>query len=84
MKKVLLDAIVIALHIYSCFLLEKQICKSSKWVRPQDPVAGHPSDQMMRRFGDVLRTSPGRWSYMFLKFNSGTYLTYFDRLLETL
>ena len=26
----------------------------------------------------------GRRSYMFFKFNSETYLTYFDRLLETL
>ena len=56
MKKVLLDAMFIALHICSCFLLEKQICKSSKWARPQDPVAGHPSDQMMRRSGDVGHT----------------------------
>ena len=38
-----------------------------------DLVAGRPGDQMM-----------GRWSYMFFKFNSETYLTYFDRLLETL
>ena len=33
---------------------------------------------------DVLGASPGRRSYMFFKFNSETYLTYFDRLLETL
>ena len=48
--------------------------------RLRDPVAGRPGDQMMGRSGDV----PGRWSYMFFKFNSETYLTYFDRLLETL
>ena len=36
MKKVLLDAIVLVLHICYCFLLEKQIFKSSKWGRPQD------------------------------------------------
>ena len=48
--------------------------------RLRDPVAGSPGDQMMGRSGDV----PGRQLYMFLKFNSETYLTYFNRLLETL
>ena len=46
----------------------------------RDPVAGRPGDQMMGRSGDV----PGMSNYMFFKFNSETYLTYFDRLLETL
>ena len=36
MKKVFLDAIVFVLHIYYCFLLEKQIFKSSKGGRPRD------------------------------------------------
>ena len=36
MKKVFLDAIVLALHIYYRFLLEKQIFKSSKWESPRD------------------------------------------------
>ena len=36
MKKLLLDAIVLVLHIYSCFLQEGQIFKNSKWGRPQD------------------------------------------------
>ena len=33
---------------------------------------------------DVLGTSTGRRSDMFLKFNSETYKTYFDKLLKTL
>ena len=36
MKNVFLDAIVLFLQIYYCFLLEKQIFKSSKWGRPRD------------------------------------------------
>ena len=40
---------VIVLHICYCFLLEKQICKSSKWGRLRDSVAGRPGDQMMER-----------------------------------
>ena len=38
-------------------LLEKQICKSSKWGRPRDPFAGRPGDQMMGRSGDFHWTS---------------------------
>ena len=45
--------------------------------RLRDPVAERPGDQMMGRSGDVPRMSG---SYMFFKFNSETYLTYFDRL----
>ena len=48
--------------------------------RLRDPVTGRPGDQMMGRSGDV----PGTSAYMSFKFNSETYLTYFDRLLETL
>ena len=36
MKKVFLDALVFVSHIYFCFLLEKQIFKSSKWGRPRN------------------------------------------------
>ena len=36
MKTVLLDAIVLVLHIYYCFLLERQIFKKSKCGRPRD------------------------------------------------
>ena len=56
MKKVFLDAVVLVLHICYWFLLEKQICKSSKWGRLRDPVAGRPGDQMMGRSGDVPGT----------------------------
>ena len=49
--------------------------------RLRDPVAGRPGDQMMRSSGDV----PGTLViHFFFIFNSETYLTYFDRLLETL
>ena len=47
MKNVFLDAIVLVLHIYYYFLLEKQIFKSSKWRRPQDV------------YGTQLRDVPG-------------------------
>ena len=84
MKKVFLDTIVLVLHIrYSC-LLEKQICISSKWGRPEDVYGTQLRDVLGTRLWDVLGTSPGRRSYMFFKFNSETYLTYFERLLETL
>ena len=52
LKKCFLDAIVFVLHIYYCFLLEKQIFKSSKWGRLRDPVAERLGNQMMERSGD--------------------------------
>ena len=36
MKKRLLEAMFLVLHIHSCFLQEKQILKSSKRERPRD------------------------------------------------
>ena len=57
MKKYFLDATVLVLHICYCFLLEKQICKSSKWGRLRDPFVGRPRDKMMGRSGDVPGTS---------------------------
>ena len=83
-KKCFLDAIVLVLHICYCFLLEKQICKSSKWGRPRDVYGTQFRDVPGTRWWDVLGKSPGRRSCMFFKFNWETYLTYFDRLLETL
>ena len=52
-----LDAIVLVLHVYYCVLLEKQIFKSSKWGRLQDPVMGRLGDEMIGRFEDVHGTS---------------------------
>ena len=78
-----IQAIVLVLHICYCFLLEKQICESSKWGRPRDVYGTQLQDVPANRWWDVLGTSPGRRSYMFFKFNSETYLTYFDRLLKT-
>ena len=50
MKKLFLVAIVFGLHIYPCFLLEKQIFKCSKWGRPWDI------------YGAQLRDVPGtKW-----------------------
>ena len=48
MKNWFLDAILLVLHIYFCFLLEKQIFKRSKRGRPRD-VNG-------TQFRDVTRT----------------------------
>ena len=84
MKNVFLNAIVLALHICYCFLLEKQLFKSSKWGRPRDVYGTQLRDVPGTRWWDVLETSLGRRSYMFFKFNSETHFTYFDRLLETL
>ena len=53
MKKLFLEAIVLVLLIYVCFLQEEPIFKSSKAASPQDPVARRPGDQMMGRFRDV-------------------------------
>ena len=83
-KKCFLDTIVLVLHICYYFLLENQICKSSKWRRPRDVYETQVQDLPETRWWDVLGTSPGRPAYMFFKFNSETYLTYFDRLLEIL
>ena len=47
MKNVFLEAKAFVLHIYYCYLLEKQIFKSSKWGRPQDV------------YGTKLQMSPG-------------------------
>ena len=49
--------------------------------RLQDPVAGHPEDQIMGRSGDVRKTLI--MHFFFLKFNSQTYYTHSDRLLKT-
>ena len=57
MKKYFLGAIVLVLHICYCFLLEKQICKSSKWGHLRDPVPGRPGDQMMGRSRNIPGTS---------------------------
>ena len=64
-KSVFFYAIVLVLHIYYCFLLKKQIFKSSKW--------GHPRNVYGTQLQDVLGTSTGRRSYVFLKFNSEAY-----------
>ena len=52
-----LDAIVLLLHIYYRFLLEKQIFESSKWGRLQDPVMERPGHQIMGRSEDARGTS---------------------------
>ena len=71
-KKCFLDAIVFVLHIYYCFLLEKQIFKSSKWGRPRDVYGTQLRDVPGTKLWDVLGTSAERRSYMLFKFNSET------------
>ena len=44
-KSVFLDAIVLVLHIYWCFLLEKQIFKISKWERSRNVYGTQTSRQ---------------------------------------
>ena len=83
-KRCFLDAIILVLHICYYFLLEKKICKCTKWGRPRDVYGTKLRDVPGTRWWDVLGMSPGRRSYMFFKFNSETHFTYFDRLLETL
>ena len=59
-KNCFLEAIVFVLHIYSCFLQEKQIfksCKRTSTGRLRDSVTGRLGNQMMGRSGDVRGTS---------------------------
>ena len=54
MVKFILEAIVLVLHIYSCFLQEEQIFKSCKWGRPHEVYESQLGDvQMMERSRDV-------------------------------
>ena len=75
-KQWFLKTIVLALHIYPCFLKEEQIFKSSKRGHPRD-VSGHPGDKLWdipgTKWWDVLGTPAGRRSNMFFKFNSQTH-----------
>ena len=59
-RKCSLEAIVLVLHSYFWFLREEQIFKSSKWDihgTSTGPSAGHPGDQIMGYFRDVLGTT---------------------------
>ena len=73
MKKIFLDAMVLVLHICSCFLLEKQIFKRSKLGCPWDVYGTQLRDVPGTKWWNVLRTSAGGRQYMFFKFNSQTY-----------
>ena len=57
MKKVFLDAIFFVLHIYYCFLLEKnknsKVLNGTSTARLRNPAAGRHRDQMMGRSGHV-------------------------------
>ena len=72
-KKCLLDAIVLVLRIYYCFPLKKQKLKSSKWGRPWDVCRTQLRNAPGTKWWDVLRTYPGRRSYVFFKLSSETY-----------
>ena len=67
MKKLFLEEIIPAIHIYSCFLQEEEKFKSSKRGRPstgriRDPVTARFRNQIMGRLG----TSTGRRQTYFL------------------
>ena len=53
MKKLCFRSKSLVLHIYSCFLQEREIFKNYKL---RDAVAGRPGDQMVGRSTDVRRT----------------------------
>ena len=59
-------------HLF-LFLLEKQIFKSSKWERPRDVYGTQLRDVPGTKWWDVLETSAGRRSYLFLKSYWETY-----------
>ena len=67
-KKVFLDAIILVLHIYYHFLLEKQIFKSSR-KRPRNIYGTHLWDVPGTKWWDVLGKSARHRSYMFFNFN---------------
>ena len=56
-KKCFLDAMIFVLHIYDCFLLEKQLFKSSKYGRPQDVYGTQLRDVPGTKWWDVLGKS---------------------------
>ena len=64
-----LDAIILVLHIYYHFLLEKQIFRSSKWERPRNICGTHLWDVPGTKWWDVLGTSLRHRLYMFFNFN---------------
>ena len=76
-KKVFLDKIILVLHIYYHFLLEKQIFKSSKWECPRNIYGTHLWDVPGTKWWDVLGTSTRHRSYMFFNFNSELILKLF-------
>ena len=70
----LLDAIDLVLHIYSCYLHEEQIFKSSKWGRLRDAVAG--------RFGGHL-PDVGQTCFLTSTHQHITLTGYFDKIQRT-
>ena len=62
--------IVLVLHICLCFLEKEQIFKSSKRERPRDDYWTQLRDVHETKWWNVLRTSVGRLSNIFLKLNS--------------
>ena len=70
MKYFFLEAIVLVLHNYFCFLQEEQTFKSFKRGRPQGVYGTQLREVPGTKLSDVLGASPGRPSNMFLKFNA--------------
>ena len=78
---------VLVLHISYCFLLEKQILKSSKWGRPRKVYRIQLRDVPGAKWWDVLATSGTSVIHVIFKFNSEIYkltLTGYSRLYSEL
>ena len=65
MKKMFFRSNILALHIYSCFLQEEQIFKSSKRGSPRDVYRTQLRDVLGNNWWDVLGTLAGHWSNIF-------------------
>ena len=61
------EVIILVLHICFCFLQEEKIFKSSKRACPRDVYRAQFGVVSGTKWWDVLRTSMGRPSNMFLK-----------------
>ena len=68
-----LGAIVLVLHVYSCFLQEEQIFRSSKRGYLRDVYETQLRDVLETKWWDALGTCVGNRSNIFFKFNSQTH-----------
>ena len=64
------EVLVLALHVCFSFLQEEQIIKCSTRGLPRDVYRTQLWDVHENKWWNVLRTSVGRWSNVFLELNS--------------